>query len=151
MLPFSKPTYIRISSTKITVCQDIFERHEREVRNDAQMGTDGDQETTMDEDLNSLLDFHNHAEEIRVIMTDEPKIEITDNMATSMQTDQMPKTPRKRRQPKATATRETERGSLYPDPPLPISPINPYHEDLTDDEDGPAAHMAGFQANPWPQ
>ena len=52
---------------------------------------------TMDQDINSLLDYQDHAEETRVIMTDEPKIEITDNMAMSVQTDQATEPPRRRR------------------------------------------------------
>ena len=86
-----------------------------------------------------------------VTLTDEPKMEIIDNLALLMQTDQLPETPRRRRRPVATATRSTERGPLHLDPPLPILPINAYHEEITDDEDSQGANTATAQANPWSQ
>ena len=102
--------------------------------------------TTIDQDLNSLLDDRNNAEEIRVIMAEEPKIKVTDNQEMTIQMDRASESPGWRGRPAATAVREAER-PLHPGPSMPLFTTSPYHDNLSDDEESPAAQTEAFQAS----
>ena len=86
---------------------------------------------TMDQDLNSFLEDRDDEEEIRVFMAEEPKIEVTDNLAMSIQMDRASEPSRWRNGPAAKAVRETERPP-HRGPPLSLFATSPYHKDLSD-------------------
>ena len=92
-LPLHTSTSIWILSPRVTIRQDIFQHIKRDTRT-GEAPMDEATLATMDQDLNSLMDDHDDAEEIRVFMAEEPKIKVTDSLAMSIQMDRASEPPR---------------------------------------------------------